>query len=107
MSPSERRNAILERLCDRRYETAKNLAALFGVTARTIRNDITALSCTYPIQTIRGRYGGIQRASGYPPYRQERTPQQEVLLRRLRANLEGEDWTVRESSLTKFARHTG
>lgn len=89
------------------YETAKNLAALFGVAARIIRNDITALSCTYPIQTIRGKYGGIQVASCYHPYRQELSPQQEVLLRKLMVNLEGEDLTVMESILTKFARRTG
>ena len=97
----------MDLLCDRRYETANNLAALFGVTARTIRNDITALSCTYPIQTICGRYGGIQVASWYHPYRQELSPQQEALLRKLMVCLEGEDLTVMESILTKFARHTG
>ena len=46
-------------------------------------------------------------APGDPDYRQELTPQQEVLLRRLMANLEGEDLTVMESILTKFARRTG
>ena len=107
MSPSERRSAIMDLLSDRRCETAKNLAVLFGVKARTIRNDITALSCTYPIQTIRGRYGGIHVASWYHPYRQELSPQQEVLLRKLMVNLKGEDLTVMESILTKFARRTG
>lgn len=94
----------MDLLCDRRYETPNNLATLLGVTARTIRNDITTLSCTYPFQTIRGRYGGIQVASWYHPYRQELTPQQEVLLRKLTVSLEGEDLTVMESLLTKFVR---
>ena len=48
-----------------------------------------------------------QVASWYHPYRQELSPQQEVLLRKLMVNLEGEDLTVMESILTKFARHTG
>ena len=69
----------MDLLCDRRWETAKSLAALFGIAARTIRNDITALFCTYPIQTIRGRYGGIQVVSWYHSYRQELAPQQEIL----------------------------
>ena len=40
MTASERRNAILEVLCFRRFDTVANLAFEFGVTDRTIRNDI-------------------------------------------------------------------
>lgn len=103
MSPSERRSAILDLLCSRRCETAENLAALFGVTSRTIRTDITALSCTYPIQTIRGRYGGIQMADWYHPYRQILTSQQEALLRKLMFDLQGEDLVIMESILARLA----
>lgn len=38
MTASERRNAILEVLCLRRFETVSNLAFEFDVTDRTIRN---------------------------------------------------------------------
>ena len=41
MGPSERRRAILEHLCQKRFDTTKNLAELFGVCERTIRNDLS------------------------------------------------------------------
>ena len=53
MTASERRNAILEVLCFRRFDTVANLAFEFGVTDRTIRNDILTLSLEYPIYTCR------------------------------------------------------
>lgn len=40
-----------------------NLAFEFGVSIRTIRNDIDTLSLSYPLETVRGRYGGGVRAS--------------------------------------------
>ena len=39
-------------------ETAINLAVEFGVSERTIRADLVILSCYYPIQIARGRFGG-------------------------------------------------
>ena len=59
MTASERRNAILEDLCMRRFERINNLAFQYGVTERTIRNDIMILSLEYPIYTAQGNGGGI------------------------------------------------
>ena len=58
MSAGERRQRILELLCLRRQDTYGNLASEFGVSRETIRHDIVLLMCSYPIETIRGRYGG-------------------------------------------------
>ena len=44
MGIAERRAALLAVLCRRRHETVANLAAEFGVSTRTIRRDIDALS---------------------------------------------------------------
>ena len=52
MGPSERRRAILEHLCQKRFDTTKNLAELFGVCERTIRNDLVVLTCSYPIEDV-------------------------------------------------------
>lgn len=54
----ERRAAILNLLGNKRHETIKNLADLFGVSERTIRRDIEILSYTEPIYTQAGKYGG-------------------------------------------------
>lgn len=50
-SALDRRQAIMEALSDRRFETLENLATEFGVTTRTIQNDITVLGCSVPIST--------------------------------------------------------
>ena len=55
MGPNERRQEIMETLCHRRQETMANLAFVFGVSVRTISNDIDCLSLSYPQETIRGR----------------------------------------------------
>ena len=50
MTPSERREAILKVLCQRRQDKIDNLAFEFGVSVRTIKNDIEELSLAYPIR---------------------------------------------------------
>ena len=55
MSANERREAIIQALNARRFDKVENLAAEFGVSERTIRTDIEALSCHYPIFTKKGR----------------------------------------------------
>ena len=50
MKSDERRQAIINLLCQRRHETMKNLASEFGVSVRTICYDIEMLSLTYPSQ---------------------------------------------------------
>lgn len=58
MKSADRRNAIIKILHLRRHETIKNLAQEFGVSIRTIRRDIEAISLREPIYTQCGRYGG-------------------------------------------------
>lgn len=66
MGANERRQQIMETLCHRRQETMSNLAFEFGVSIRTIRNDIDYLSLSYPLETVRGRYGGgVKVMDGY------------------------------------------
>ena len=51
---SERRQMILEVLCQRRFEKIENLATEFEVSRRTITYDIQILSCSYPIYSLTG-----------------------------------------------------
>ena len=55
----ERRQALLELLCERRYEKMANLAFEFGVSRQTIQNDVLELSLSYPIYTSVGNNGGV------------------------------------------------
>lgn len=104
MSPSERRSAILEALCARRQDTTENLAREFGVTDRTIRSDILELSCSYPVETVRGRYGGgVKVADWYRLNRKALSPEQAALLKKLAPSLQGDDLAIMNSIISQFA----
>ena len=103
MGPAERRQAIWEYLCCVRFETTKNLAVRFGVCERTIRNDLVLLSCSYPIETSFGPYGGIRVANWFHPDRKFLSSEQTTLLLKLRVTLEDEERKVMNSILIQFA----
>lgn len=109
MSPSERRQKLLEVLCLRRYDTCANLAREFDVCQRTIRYDIEALMCSYPIETVCGRYGGgVRVMEGYysnhkSSVNKTLNPEQTALLRKLRGQLTGNDLDTINSILVQFA----
>ena len=104
MGPNERRQEIMETLCHRRQETMANLAFEFGVSVRTIRNDIDILSLSYPLETVRGRYGGgVRVMDGFYMNRKYLKSEQIDLLVRLRASLSGKDITVMDGILREFA----
>lgn len=102
MTASERRNAILETLCVRRFENINNLAFEFGVTARTIRNDIFALSLEYPIYTVQGNGGGIYVDEKYRLGKKYLKGEQQELLERLLTGLDGNDAEVMKSIIKTF-----
>ena len=104
MGAAERRQQILELLCQRRKETVSNLAAELGVCERTIRRDIETLTLQYPIETCCGRYGGgVKMADWDHRDRRRLTPRQAALLRRLAADLQGEDLEDMNQILIQFA----
>jgi DeoR/GlpR family transcriptional regulator of sugar metabolism len=107
MNPLERRSAILDAICVRRQDTITNLANEFGVTERTIRSDIEELSCSYPIKTVRGRYGGgVKIADWYRSYRRTLTSEQAELLMKLAPGLKGRDLEVMNSIISQFAPYS-
>ena len=108
MSPSERRQKLLEVLCLRRYDTCANLAHEFHVCQRTIRYDIETLMCSYPIETVCGRYGGVRVMDGYYFHYKSTASKalnqkQTALLKRLRGQLEGDDLDTINSILVQLA----
>ena len=92
MSQAERRRRLLNVLCLRRHDTYDNLAREFNVCKRTIRYDVAALMCEYPIETVCGRYGGgVKVSDNFFPYCKTLSAKQIGLLIRLSAQLDGED----------------
>lgn len=56
----------MKTLCRKRHETIANLAAEFGVSKKTIKRDVDALSTIMPIYIKAGRYdGGIYVLDNY------------------------------------------
>jgi len=103
----ERRTAILKHLCRNRFDTSANLSVMFNVSERTIRSDVVFLSCSYPIQTIRGHGGGIQLADGFYVDRNALNAKQYALLKKLLLRLQGEDYVVMVSIISQFAPYRG
>lgn len=103
MSATERRQLLLEVLCLRRRDTYDNLANEFSVSKETIRHDVLVLMCSYPIETVRGRYGGVKVAEGYFLYRNSLSQKQIALLKRVREQLGGDDLDTLDSILFQFS----
>ena len=105
ISVTERRQRILEYLSDYRHATYSELANEFGVSKNTIVTDIVELSCSAPIFTTAGRYGGgIRVADGWYVGRRYLRDDQEQLLRELMDGLQPEDQKTMQAILTAFAK---
>ena len=107
MRPNERRELLLESLLQRREDTIDNLASEFGVNERTIRRDIEQLTSSYPLETVRGRYGGgVRVADWYRQGRRHLSHEQAALLDKLASPLQGEERAVMDSILAQFAPYS-
>ena len=105
MNMMERRQAILEVLCERRHETLDNLAFEFSVTKRTICNDVLELSLSYPIYTVCGRYGGgIYVDDDFYLGKQYLSPEQIAVLEQLSTKCDTKQQEVLSSIIKKFGR---
>ena len=103
MKANERRMAILETLCERRFEKVNNLAFEFGVSEWTIRQDILELSLSYPIYTKQGKYdGGVYVVDGFRMGKTYLTDKETDLLEKLSARLSGEDFATMQAILKKY-----
>lgn len=103
MSANERRQNMLAMLLSGRSDTCENLAHKLNVTTRTIYRDIETLMCAYPIETTRGRYGGVKVSDWFYPNRTSLAPKQFALLVKLKNQLSGDDLIVLNSILIQFA----
>ena len=87
---NDRQQQLISLLCQRRSDSIQNLAK--------------ELTLTYPIETVRGRYGGgVRMADWYFQDRPKLTPKQTALLKRLAIGLHGEDLDEMNRILTHFA----
>ena len=105
MTSSERRQAILEALCERRHDKIENLAYEFHVTERTIRNDVLELSLSFPVYTVSGRYhSGVYIADDYYLGKQYLTEEQLELLISLKSQVGDDQRKILDSIVKKFGK---
>ena len=83
MTANERRAEIMRILTARRQESMGRLALELGVTRRTIRSDITALTVDYPLETKQGNGGCVKVADWYHPHRNLLSEEQQRTLSQL------------------------
>ncbi len=67
MNAVERQNRIFILVCNEGILTCSYVADFLEVCERTIRRDALELSRKYPVEVIRGRYGGVKRADWFEP----------------------------------------
>lgn len=103
MNSFERRQRILEVLSIKRKENIKNLATRFGVTPRTIKNDIVALSLTAPIYTVSGNGGGVFLDSDWKVRSYLTTPQRELLEDYMYRDIPPEEKQILQGILDTFS----
>ena len=96
MSPTVRRQRLLEMLCQRQHDTYANLAEEFGVSKMTIRRDVQALmEMHHPVVTVCGRYGGgVSIMDGYNPYHNTLTAEEMEFLYRHQSQATGRDLEI-------------
>lgn len=78
------------------------LALELGVTRRTIRSDITALTVDYPLETQRGNGGCVKVADWYHPHRNILSCEQQCVLSELIGNCDAYQANVLRQMLAEY-----
>ena len=103
MGVYERRLMLLEMLSVAKLVTYSRLAQELGVSIETIRTDITALMCLYPIETVRGCNGGVKLADRLPSRHKALTDDQTAFLIKIRARFDKEELEMLDSIILQLA----
>lgn len=92
MDVYERRQEIMKILYQRNGETLTNLATEFGVSPKTIRRDIDAITRAMPIYIEKGRAGGVRFSEGSKIKRPYITDAQKEVLQRFEQAFQTQDF---------------
>ena len=104
MTADERRQYMLNRLFSGEVLKSEQLADELNVSERTVRRDVDAITCEYPVEAVRGRYGGgIKMADWFRPSRKVLTKEQIAAIRKAAQFLDGEDRQALMSVISQFS----
>ena len=105
MRATERRQALLEIICERRHEKMDNLAFELGVSRKTIMRDVLELSISYPIYTAAGRHdSGVFVEDDYYLGKKYLSEKQKKLLVTMRENCNENQKKTRLAMINKFGK---
>lgn len=102
VSANERRAEIMRIMVARRQENMQVLASELGVSDRTIRNDIVALTAEYPLETYRGNGGGVRIAEWYHPHKNIMSQEQISVLEQLMEKADDAQKKVLDQMLREY-----
>jgi len=102
VSANERRAEIMRIMVARRQESMQVLASELGVSDRTIRTDILALTAEYPLETVRGNGGGVRIADWYHPHKNILSKEQISVLEQLFPQANDEQKRVLDQMLREY-----
>lgn len=102
---TERRQLMIEYLCEVRFTTRPQLMQRFNISKNTVDRDLQLLMCSYPIETTQGTGGGVRIADGYSLGLKYMNSAQIELLQRISQTLTGEDLEIMKGILKKYTPH--
>lgn len=102
-SATERRQEVLYFISDHRRVTYQEIADEFGISFNTARRDVELLACSYPIDVVTGKGGGVRAMDGWYASKRYLTSEQEQLLRGLMDGLQPDQQKTMQSILKAFA----
>lgn len=103
MTAYERREAIREYLICHGKTTQRELAEMFGVTDRTIRDDMRAVECSLNIVPVKGHNGGTHLNPLNNPNRVYLSNREQELLESLLPGLQPEEQEIMKGIFRKFS----
>ena len=106
MKAIERRQAILEYLCDVRKTTLINIQQEFSISRSTAKRDVFELSLSYPINAQQGNNGGVSVAEDYYLGKSYLSKDQQSLLERLVDQVDLDQKIILKSIIKKFGKKT-
>ncbi len=100
---TERRQQIIEYLCEVRSTTRPKLMQEFNISKNTVDRDLQILMCSYPIETSKGTGGGVRIAEGYSFGLKYMNDAQLDLLKKLSETLTGEEFSIMQGIIKKYS----
>ena len=101
---TERRQLMIEYICQVRFTTRVILMREFNISKNTVDRDLEILMCSYPIETYQGKGGGVRIAEGFRLGMKYLNDTQCALLEKLSETLSGDELLTMQSILKTFSK---